>query len=78
MFVRTVLCLVFVLLARTPMALADEVSGSEGRRVPTPTLHGELGLSLADAIAMGIENNLDVQIQRHQPLIDEPPVRANR
>lgn len=36
---------------------------------PDPTLHGELGLSLQEAIAMGIENNLDVQIARFDPLI---------
>jgi outer membrane protein TolC len=36
-----------------------------------PTLHGSLSLSLDDAIAMGIENNLDVEILRHQPLIRE-------
>jgi outer membrane protein TolC len=36
---------------------------------PAPTLHGELKLSLADAIAMGLENNLGVEILRHQPLI---------
>jgi outer membrane protein TolC len=38
---------------------------------PVPTLHGRLDLSLADAIAMGVENNLNVEIQRHQPLIAE-------
>lgn len=38
---------------------------------PPPTLHGSLALSLDDAIAMGIENNLDVEILRHQPLIRE-------
>jgi outer membrane protein TolC len=36
-----------------------------------PTLHGALSLSLDDAIAMGIENNLDVQIIRHEPFIRE-------
>jgi outer membrane protein TolC len=36
---------------------------------PAPTLHGELQLSLGDAIAMGLENNLNVEIQRHAPLI---------
>ncbi|MCG8589691.1 MAG: TolC family protein [Proteobacteria bacterium] len=35
----------------------------------TPTLHGQLQLSLDDAIAMGLENNLDVEIQRHAPFI---------
>ena len=36
---------------------------------PPPTLHGTLKLSLAEAIAMGVENNLDVQVERHAPLI---------
>ena len=36
---------------------------------PPPTLHGELALSVADAIAMSIENNLDVEIARFTPLI---------
>ena len=40
-----------------------------------PTLHGSLSLSLDDAIAMGIENNLDVQIVRHQPFILEQDER---
>ncbi len=35
----------------------------------TPTLHGELRLALGEALAMGIENNLDVEIERHAPLI---------
>ena len=39
------------------------------RAYPGPTLHGELKLALADAIAMGLENNLNVEIQRHAPLI---------
>jgi len=36
---------------------------------PPPTLHGTLKLSLAEAVAMGIENNLEVQVERHAPLI---------
>jgi outer membrane protein len=32
-------------------------------------LHGKLGLSLADAIKMGLENNLGVEVNRHTPLI---------
>jgi outer membrane protein len=36
---------------------------------PSPTLHGELALSLEEALAMGIENNLDVEVVRHDPLI---------
>ncbi len=42
-----------------------------GAATPPPTLHGSLALSLDDAIAMGIENNLDVEILRHQPFIRE-------
>ena len=34
-----------------------------------PLLHGRLALSLAEAIAMGLENNLDVQVDRFEPLI---------
>jgi HAE1 family hydrophobic/amphiphilic exporter-1 len=37
--------------------------------VPAPTLHGQLALSLQEAIGMAIENNLDVQIARFDPLI---------
>jgi outer membrane protein TolC len=36
---------------------------------PAPDAHGKLELSLADAIGMGIENNLGLEIVRHQPLI---------
>jgi outer membrane protein TolC len=40
-----------------------------GATTPGPTLHGQLALALQEAIAMGIENNLDVQIARFEPLI---------
>ncbi len=37
---------------------------------PTPsTLHGDLSLSLADAIRMGLENNLNVEVERYTPYI---------
>jgi outer membrane protein TolC len=36
---------------------------------PQPTLHGELVLSLADAMRMGLENNLDVEVERYTPYI---------
>ena len=36
-----------------------------------PMLHGKLALSLEDAVKMGLENNLDVQVQRYAPLIAE-------
>jgi outer membrane protein len=41
--------------------------GAAGRS--QPTLHGDLVLTLADAIRMGLENNLDVQVQRYDPYI---------
>jgi len=37
----------------------------------TPGIEGSLRLSLADAIAMGLENNLDVEIDRYSPRIAE-------
>ena len=37
--------------------------------IAAPTLHGNLALSLQDAIAMGLENNLNLEVQRHAPLI---------
>jgi outer membrane protein len=36
-----------------------------------PLIHGRLALTLDDAIKMGIENNLDVQVERYSPLIAE-------
>jgi outer membrane protein TolC len=36
-----------------------------------PMIHGRLALSLEDAIKMGLENNLDVQVERYSPLIAE-------
>jgi outer membrane protein TolC len=39
-------------------------------------LHGKLSLSLADALGMGLENNLDVEVQRHEPLIAYEEERA--
>ena len=39
--------------------------------IAPPTLHGNLALSLQDAIAMGLENNLNLEVQRHSPLIAE-------
>jgi len=45
------------------------VQGSSG-----PTLHGELALSLEEAIRMGLENNLDVEVVRFAPYIAEEQV----
>jgi outer membrane protein TolC len=45
--------------------------GQAARGAPPPTLHGELALSVEDAITMSIENNLDVEIARFAPLISD-------
>lgn len=50
-------------------ALAEERDAESPPGGLAPTLHGKLRLSLSEAIAMGIENNLDVEIARHDPLI---------
>jgi outer membrane protein TolC len=62
------------LLLGAPAALAqDEPKTAEPAPAgaDTPLLHGKLGLSVKDAIAMGVENNLNVQVERHQPYIAE-------
>ena len=40
-----------------------------------PTLHGDLSLSLEDAIRMGLENNLDVEVVRYSPYVAYEDVR---
>jgi outer membrane protein TolC len=50
---------------------AEEPDGGATSSAPPPTLHGELALSVEDAITMSIENNLDVEIARFTPLISE-------
>ncbi len=40
--------------------------------------HGGLALSLQEAIAMGLENNLDVEVTRHDPLIADEDARIAR
>jgi len=39
--------------------------------IAPPTLHGNLALSLQEAIEMGLKNNLNLEVQRHAPLIAE-------
>jgi len=39
--------------------------------IAPPTLHGNLALTLEEAIAMGLENNLNLEVERHAPLIAE-------
>jgi outer membrane protein TolC len=48
---------------------AEERPPEEPSLSPAPLLHGTLDLSLDDAIRMGLENNLDVQVERYSPLI---------
>lgn len=50
-------------------AIAEERDAESPPGGLGPALHGKLRLSLSEAIAMGIENNLDVEIARHEPLI---------
>ena len=49
-------------LGEIRFAAAEE--GPSDAQSEVPTLHGNLKLSLADAVAMGIENNLDLQVFR--------------
>lgn len=51
--------------APTAPAAPGATAGARG----VPALDGELPLSLSDALAMGLENNLDVEIVRHDPPI---------
>jgi outer membrane protein TolC len=64
----------------TPAPLAEEEAPPEQIGPPPaaggPMLHGKLALSLADAIAMGLENNLNVEVQRHEPLIASEDAEA--
>ncbi len=68
------------LLAGVPAASEEEGERRAPGRAPgldaRAMLHGELALSLRDAIAMGIENNLDVEIERFTPLIADQGVTA--
>jgi outer membrane protein TolC len=43
---------------------------------PAPLLHGALDLSLDDAIRMGLENNLDVQVERYSPMLADLDLEA--
>ena len=47
----------------------EEPMPTAGPDASAPLLHGTLELSLRDAIQMGLENNLDVQVERYSPMI---------
>lgn len=70
----------FGVLACAGLAAAADDDPTQPRlassTAPTATLHGALQLSLSDAISMGLENNLGVEIQRHAPLIAHEDHRA--
>jgi outer membrane protein len=54
----------------TAAALASAQPSDPSQPVAaTQTLHGELALSLDEAISMAIENNLHVEVVRHDPMI---------
>lgn len=68
----------------TVPAWAEEETPVEAQAEPEqaglsgPTLHGQLALSLQEAIAMAIENNLDVDIVRYDPPIADLDATAAR
>ncbi len=71
----------FVLLASLavpPLVAAGEEPAETAATADTgaPLLHGTLELSLVDAIRMGLENNLDVQIERYSPILAELDTEA--
>jgi HAE1 family hydrophobic/amphiphilic exporter-1 len=63
-------CLAFA-SASQPVAAGAPDSGGVPESGPAgaPLLHGRLELSLEDAIRMGLENNLDVAVERYSPFI---------
>jgi outer membrane protein TolC len=73
--------LVLALVAFPSPVLAEAGEAPREQIAPAPAagapmLHGKLSLSLADALAMGLENNLDVEVQRYEPLIAYEGKRA--
>ena len=52
-----------------PEVPAQPPAAAANPQAPAPLLHGTLELSLQDAIRMGLENNLDVQVERYAPMI---------
>jgi outer membrane protein TolC len=66
---RTAVLVASALLAAPLARAAEDPTHSTLASAYAPTIHGKLELSLADAIAMGLENNLNVEIARHDPLI---------
>jgi outer membrane protein TolC len=66
--VATVLNCALLALAAPGGAEEEKLSPAQAAR-SGPMLHGKLELSLAGAIAMGLENNLSVQVERYGPIL---------
>jgi outer membrane protein TolC len=73
----TLIWIVLMLTTLTGEPVLAQAEGGHAGMGGTPALRGRLALSLADAIAMGIENNLEIEIERHAPLIAEEDYRIS-
>ncbi len=58
-----------IALGEEPEASAPDPGEQAQPPAQPPLLHGMLELSLTDAIRMGLENNLDVQVERYSPML---------
>ena len=74
---RALLTVLALAVLAAPWARADEppTYSSLANALPAPSLQGDLELSLADAISLGLENNLGIEILRHQPLVSYEDAR---
>ena len=63
----------FILCLLGPFSAGAEEARPNRGQTPESSaiLHGKLALSLADAVKMGLENNLNVEVFRFQPLVAE-------
>ncbi len=59
-----------------PEPVAEPPAEQTRAEMPAPLLHGTLELTLQDAIRMGLENNLDVQVERYAPMIADLDLTA--
>ena len=56
-------------LAAAPLLSTPAVRAQDTVPSSSPLLHGVLELSLVDAIRMGLENNLSVEVERYGPIL---------
>lgn len=66
---RSAFCAAVALSWAVAAGAGEDPTESSLASYRAPSLRGSLELTLADAIAMGLENNLSVAIERHAPLI---------